>query len=159
MELDAMFAPFLDERRASEEQFGPIREWFRAIEAELPGPQPWCRVCDSGVERWGWDRYADGFSGVWAECHGDQCGCLLWDRSVHKRVEAFCDQEPRLPGTRIWFVQWDGTEVQPSAEYIHKAIEGGRRSLPINRALRAGAPFVAAVGFVISTLIWWRYGR
>lgn len=159
MELTSTFAPFLDERPLSDEQEEKLKEWFSGIDVPLRGPQPWCRVCKAGVADWRWDRYQGGFSGIWAKCHGDQCGCLLWNNASHGRVEAFCDQEPRMGGTRFWFVQSDGGELQPSGIYILKAIESGRRSLPINRAFRAAAPFVAAAGFVISTLIWWRYGH
>jgi hypothetical protein len=33
-------------------------------------------------------------------------------------VEAFCDEEPHMPGTRIWFVWQNGQEIQPAPSVI-----------------------------------------
>jgi hypothetical protein len=39
------------------------------------------------------------------------------------RVEAFCEDEPHLPGTRIWFVMAGGEEMQSSPERIQEMMD------------------------------------
>lgn len=149
------FQPFLGASPVSEWEEAAFRQWGATLEAILPGPQPWCRVCWAGVDDWRWTRYAGGFSGIWCRCHGDTCGALIWDSALHARIEAFCDNEPRMPGTRIWFVQPNGDELQPCAAYLCAAVESGRRSLPINRLFRESAPYVMmAVSLATAGVLW-----
>jgi hypothetical protein len=139
--------------------------YVRPYSLELPGwsagPQPWCRICKRGVQKWVWDHYADGFWGVAAMCHGKWCGGLL---PAHLspwaiRLEVFCYNEPHLEEAPLWFVTFAGDELQPSAAYITHAIaEAGLMSGTFGEFVRKwGFMLMSGMSGLIYTLLRLQY--
>jgi hypothetical protein len=108
-------------------------------------PRPWCRLCHAPVETWTWLRDNDDWI-LRARCHGEQMSCSvshLWP--IHQtRLELFCENEPRMHEQSIWWVNWDGSEIQASKAYIQHAVSRGGIGLsPFGFWIRKNAAQIA----------------
>lgn len=128
---------------------GEIVRIDRTIKIEpIYFPPPWCRVCGKPVERNGWDRYAGQFWGFWARCHGELTGGLIEAPCLtgFLRLEVFCRTDPHT-NDYLWWVNDDGSEVQPPRSYMEDAHGHGMRIIA-----RYAKP--AAAVMTVASVIW-----
>jgi hypothetical protein len=150
------FNPLLSPHPPAIEEAEEERERFeQPLTGYENGPQPWCRLCQKGVDDWIWARLPDRHWHIAAKCHGTTCAGFIPETLTPRtlRVEMFCYNDPHLEGRPLWFVQWDGSEAQPTKIYLTNAVKRGGKIQGIRKVAIYVWPAMTILFFLWQ--MWW----